>query len=38
LKGEVVDVVQLLKEGNTEKFDLVCADLVELGSGFITKK
>lgn len=38
LKGEVVDVVQLLKEGDTAKFDEVCASLVELESGFITKK
>jgi len=38
LNGEVVDVVQLLKEGNTEKFDEVSTTLEEIGSGFITKK
>ena len=38
LKGEVVDVVQLLKEGATKKFKQVCADLIEMESGFITKK
>ncbi len=38
LEGEVIDVVQLLKESNTKKFDEVCAKLVDMGSGFITKK
>ena len=38
LEGEVIDVVQLLKDGDTKKFDEVCATLVEIGSGFITKK
>lgn len=41
LDGEVIDVVELINEdsvASNAKLDKVCARLVEIGSGFITKK